>query len=327
MAAKIDKHPLASSEHESEPGKISRFLASSFFSADYEADTGTASYPTYFGGVHLGAVDVFRHEGSGIHRGYRRLHHFRTDRVDDFLISLPLRGRTRLTQMGSEVQVEADEFIISSTAKPLGAISRSDNNNTFQTYHVRVSGPLLRAQVPAIDSYCHQQIKIGSGAGTIMSSMFALAIHEGSALSASQSRSFGGMLVEAIANTTRDAPELMRLHPGSRQSSYARVREDAGHFIACNLSNPALDPLLIAAHCRVSVRYLHAAFAAASQTLGTHIRETRLEQCRAALQSPELRDRSVFEIALRWGFNDPAYFSRAYKSRFGSSPRDDRRLK
>ena len=307
------------------PDKLKDFLAANFFSADYEADD--PSSPTYFGGVQLGAVDVFRHEAAGLVRGYRRLQHFRTDHVDDFMISLPLRGRTTLLQMGSEIEVKAGGFVISPTAKPLAVTSRSEQrHSTFQTFHVRVSGPLLRARVPRIDDYCHHTIRVTPGAGEIMSSMFALAIQEGTELTASQSRNFGSMLIDAIANATRDAPELLGSRPESTPSSHARIREAAAHFIACNLSNPALNAALIAKHCAVSVRYLHAAYAAGSQTLGSHIRETRLEHCRTALQSTELRDRSVFEIALRWGFNDPAYFSRAYKSRFGKSPRDDRRL-
>ncbi|HEY0232202.1 MAG TPA: helix-turn-helix domain-containing protein, partial [Dokdonella sp.] len=35
-----------------------------------------------------------------------------------------------------------------------------------------------------------------------------------------------------------------------------------------------------------------------------------------------LRQRdSIFEIAWRWGFSDPAHFSRAFKTLFGCSPR------
>ena len=309
-----------------EASKVKSFLTSDFFTADYEVVAGDASELAYVGGVHLGAVDVFRHEASGVHRGHRRLQHYRQDHVDDFLISVPIRGRTTLIQAGSSVAIEAGSFIISATAKPITFTSESGNSrSTFQTYHVRVSGSLLRARVPQIDLYCHHPIKIGGGTGEIMTSMFALAIKEGAALTPAQARSFGDMLIDAIANTTRDAPELASFHPDSRQTAYVRIRDEAGHFIDCNLSNPVLDPALVAKHCGISVRHLHAAFAAASQTLSSLIKENRLEGCRVALHSAELRDRSIFEIAMRWGFNDPAYFSRAYKTRFGKTPRDDRR--
>lgn len=320
--------PRQKAEHQFEPGTLKTFLASNFFSADYEAVADDGSAAAYFAGVHLGSADVFRHEGSGLHRGYRRLQHFRTDHVDDFLVSLPLSGRTTMQQMGTQVEVKTGEFILSPTAIPMVVTSESENRlSKFQTYHVRVSGSLLRARAPLIDGYCHIPIKIAPGAGEIMSSMFAMAFHNGPALTERQSRVLGAMLIDAVANATCDVPELEHLQPDQRQSSYARIREKAVHFIECNMSNPALDPVLIAEHCEVSVRYLHAAFASAQRTIGTMIKEMRLEHCHIELQSPELRNRSVFEIALRWGFNDPAYFSRAYKAKFGKTPRESRGAK
>ncbi len=308
-----------------EASKVKSFLASDFFTADYEVVAGDASELAYLGGVHLGAVDVLRHEAVGVHRGHRRLQHYRQDHIDDFLISVPVRGRTTVMQAKSSIAIEAGTFIISATAKPITFTSESANSHsTFQTYHVKVSGSMLRVRVPQIDLYCHHPIKIDNGAGEIMTAMFALAIKQGAELTLTQARNFGGMVIDAIANATRDAPELVSFHPDSRQTAYARIRDEAGHFIACNLSNPALDPALVAKHCGISVRHLHAAYAATAQTLGSVIKETRLKGCRMALQSAELRERTVFEIAMRWGFSDPAYFSRAYKAMFGVSPRADR---
>src|SRR4051812_586184 len=95
-----------------EADNLKNFLASDFFTADYEAIGGRSSALAYFGGVHLGAVDVFRHEASGVHRGYRRLQHYRQDHIDDFMISVPIRGRTTLIQAGSSVEVEKGNFVI-----------------------------------------------------------------------------------------------------------------------------------------------------------------------------------------------------------------------
>lgn len=324
----IANHEFQNSGVEFEPGKFKNFLASNFFSADYETTTDISRCLPYLGGYQFGPVAVFKHEGQGIHRGYRRLHHIRADRVADFLISLPVHGRSTLLQKGTQVEVEPGNFIITSTAEPF--IKSADSGHRqggFQSYQVRVSGSVLREKVPCIDEYCHNPIKIVPGAGKIMASMLSLAMHEGPALTESQSRSFGHMLVEAIANATRDAPELLMFQPESRQSSCTRVREAAEHFIKANISNPALDPVSIAMHCKVSVRYLYAAFAECSQTPVSLIRETRLERCRAALRNPDLRNYSVFEIALRWGFSDQAHFSRAYKARFGKTPREDRCFK
>jgi transcriptional regulator GlxA family with amidase domain len=65
-------------------------------------------------------------------------------------------------------------------------------------------------------------------------------------------------------------------------------------------------------------------FAAVSTTVGTYIREQRLLQCQIALRNPSLRDKSITEISIRWGFNSVAHFSRAYKAQFGKAPSEER---
>jgi len=48
----------------------------------------------------------------------------------------------------------------------------------------------------------------------------------------------------------------------------------------------------------------------------------RLDATRRDLCDPALAARSISEIAFAWGFNDAAHFSRAFRARFGRSPRE-----
>ena len=48
----------------------------------------------------------------------------------------------------------------------------------------------------------------------------------------------------------------------------------------------------------------------------------RIERATALLRDTDM---AVTEIALRWGFNDSAHFSRVFKAHFGVSPRTVRR--
>ncbi|HEY1879121.1 MAG TPA: helix-turn-helix transcriptional regulator [Caulobacteraceae bacterium] len=72
-------------------------------------------------------------------------------------------------------------------------------------------------------------------------------------------------------------------------------------------------------------RTLQKLLAAAGQTFASYVRDRRLERCRADLASPLAAGQSIGEIAFRWGFSDPAYFSRAFRNAYGASPRDFRR--
>jgi transcriptional regulator GlxA family with amidase domain len=147
---------------------------------------------------------------------------------------------------------------------------------------------------------------------------------EGGALSEAQGRMFGPILLNTIAAATLDAPELTGNNKPPRQQAHERIRLKALEFIECSLSNPRLDTVMIAEHCRVSVRHLHASFKAASIAVGALIREMRLQHCRMELINPVLHDQSIIRIAMKWGFASSGSFTRAYQRRFGMAPSESR---
>ena len=89
-----------------------------------------------------------------------------------------------------------------------------------------------------------------------------------------------------------------------------------------DLRDPALSPSRIAARLRMSPRYLRAIFAASNETVSAYILRRRLEECARELADPARARASITEIAFGWGFNDAAHFSRAFRGRFGCSPRE-----
>jgi AraC-like DNA-binding protein len=97
-------------------------------------------------------------------------------------------------------------------------------------------------------------------------------------------------------------------------------------FIEEHLADPDLSPAMIAQKHHISPRYLQLIFSEQGTTVGTWIRSRRLAKCRAELANLS-KDRSVTEIAMDWGFNDVAYFSRSFSSAYGISPREFRRTR
>ena len=90
-------------------------------------------------------------------------------------------------------------------------------------------------------------------------------------------------------------------------------------FIEKQLADPHLSPVTIAQKHHISLRYLHLIFSEQGTTVGTWIRSRRLAKCRAELANLR-NDRNVTEIAMNWGFNDVAHFSRSFSSAYGVSP-------
>jgi len=75
----------------------------------------------------------------------------------------------------------------------------------------------------------------------------------------------------------------------------------------------------------ISARYLQRLFDNAGDTFGHYLRRRRLERCRLDLINPALSPKSITEISYRWGFNDSAHFSRAFRDEYGLSPREFRK--
>lgn len=279
-----------------------------------------------FDSVRFSDVNVINDRGIGQRTGIRKPCHVRANYSDDFLLCLPHRAEVWLEQCGVRSHFGAGSFALLSTARPFSAaIAAEQPHVPFAHTIVRVPGPRLRSRLARIDDYCGLPLTIRPGVGRIMVSLFDLALTEGAFLAEDDARRFGETLLESIASAARGAPEFAapaRSLPSAKQ----RLRERASHFMLSRLSDPNLDAEVVARHCDVSIRYLRDAFADASGTVGAFIREARLRECRAALRDPRLDSRSVIEIAMMWGFNDAAYFSRTYRRQFGITPSDERRL-
>ncbi|MFI1968521.1 helix-turn-helix domain-containing protein [Streptomyces cinnamoneus] len=112
------------------------------------------------------------------------------------------------------------------------------------------------------------------------------------------------------------------LAPESRQS-VLRLRVKA--FIRENLGSPGLTPRAIADAHGISVRHLHQLFREEDRSVSAPVRSSRLERCLADLGEPGLAHLPVAAVGARWGFTDPAAFSRAFKAAYGSPPGDCRR--
>ena len=281
---------------------------------------------TRFARVNLRGIDVIRDEGLGWRTGIRKPSHIRTQHSDDFLICLPHHAEVTLAQSGRQSCFTSGSFSLLSTAQPFSALIAAPNPQAvFSHTIVRVPGSRLRSRVARIDDCCGTPLAIRPGVGRIMSSLFDLALAEGGMLSDDEAHHFSEALLDTIADAALAAPELVTARQKALPSARERLRKHAQQFILSHLSDPDLDANDIARHCGVSVRYLRTAFADMHCSLGAFVREARLLECRNALMNPQLADRSVMDIAMSWGFNDAAWFSRAYRRQFNVSPSEDRR--
>lgn len=91
-------------------------------------------------------------------------------------------------------------------------------------------------------------------------------------------------------------------------------------YILDHLDDRRLTPDQVAAAHHISTRYLHRLFQGQELTVAAWIKAQRLERCRRDLTDPALRHLPVHSIGARWGFAQPADFSRAFRAAYGITP-------
>ena len=94
----------------------------------------------------------------------------------------------------------------------------------------------------------------------------------------------------------------------------------ARRYVDGHLTDPGLSAARAAAALRISERTLYALFETSGTTFAAHVRQRRLEECRAALLANP--SRPVMDIAFAWGFGSMPSFYRAFHAAFGVSPSD-----
>ena len=91
-------------------------------------------------------------------------------------------------------------------------------------------------------------------------------------------------------------------------------------YIDQRLNDPSLDPAAVAAAHHMSVRYLQKLFQAQGTTVSAWIRRRRLGRCLRDLRDERLRAIPAAAIGARFGYTDPANFTRAFRREFGRPP-------
>lgn len=91
-----------------------------------------------------------------------------------------------------------------------------------------------------------------------------------------------------------------------------------------HLTDPALSIDAVALRQAISPRYIQQLFAREGLTFSDHVRERRLDLVMSRLRGQADLDETISDIAFEAGFGDLSSFNRAFRKRFGASPKDVR---
>lgn len=218
-------------------------------------------------------------------------------------LELMTRGRARIEQGGGTAELGPADLVLVDPARPVRFASTA-------TRHVSLLVPRLDLRLHPRDAERLTGVRIRGdrGPGALVSS-----------LARDLGRSLGGFRAVDAARSAAAVTELIAVALGAqlgdaRPAPDEALRDRIRGYIRVRLPERDLGPARIAAAHHISVRRLHKLFQDQPLTVSALIRTSRLDRCRAELARG---DRTVAAVARRWGFADPAHFSRLFKTTYG----------
>ncbi|HEY9274231.1 helix-turn-helix domain-containing protein [Achromobacter sp.] len=241
----------------------------------------------------------------------RRLTDIERDRKGDYLLALHVDGNVRMKQLDRELCLGPGDFAIFDSALP---------------YRIEVDSPARRVVMRfprnefsrrglASDAVCGRTYSGERGTSAIASRLLGMLAGEPADLVSAAGHSLASTLLDLIAEADNEDGTSALVRP-AHDHILRRIRT----IVLTHLSNPELSVARVAELAGISLRYLHQVFSVTGTTVHKWIEAERLERAWCALRSQHQRQRSIQEIALDCGFNDPGHFSRRFAKRYGQTP-------
>lgn len=251
-------------------------------------------------------------------RVFRTPARIRRAREDFVLVAVGLAGSGGVVQDGREALIEPGQFALYDTTRPYELQFDGD----FSQMVIQLPRAELLRRVGDTERLTATTFAGGDAAARPLERLTAeflrgIARTAGTVGDEVAAR-LSGQAIDLLAATLSD-----RLTAGARATTTHRAallyRLKA--YIEAHLAEAELGIGQVAAGLGLSPRYVNDLLADERTSFRRYLLARRLDQCRRSLAAPAQAHLQIGEIAFLWGFNDLAHFSRAFKERFGLSPR------
>jgi AraC-like DNA-binding protein len=294
-------------------------LSHTFVPLEVSAPGGDADFRGRLRGCELGSLRFIEVQAEA-HTARRTARLVRTAPAGCYKIGLQLRGSSVLIQDGREATLTPGDFTLYDTDRPY-TLAFSDPHRMLVLVFPRDMLGLPQARLAGLTA-----TRLPGEAGGMATLIGPFLAQVASVLDADTCAPWAGV---RLAGNVLDLlgtvlTERLDCAPPAPDAAHRALMLQITAFIEAHLSEADLSPAQIAAAHHVSLRQLHKMFHADGGTVAGWIRQRRLEHCAHDLRDPRWTARPVAAVGARWGYPDPAHFSRLFKASFGLSPRDYR---
>jgi AraC-like DNA-binding protein len=290
----------------------------SLFSTPAEVDCEPPHEAESFGDVEcsrIGNLD-FTHLRSSGPRVRRMTDRISRDQEDFCLVLVQREGRGTLHQDGRVGVMKPGDFVLNDCTRPYELAFEGDRHDICM---LRLPRHLLAVHVPNVEELSAITVSGSSPAGSLLRTMVDTLCDGVSDLPPASAVSVCDAITSVVGAGLRSLPEANRRKP-SKLTAYhlARIRA----YVQEHLRDPELSIRAVADGVQLSPDHICRLFRNEPVPLSRLIWQQRLEACQRDLADPRFANLSVSDVAFSWGFKDAAHFSRSFRERFGTSPRD-----
>lgn len=251
----------------------------------------------------------------GAHRAIRSANLIRSSSHSNFFIGYMLSGEATLCQGSGRALLRAHDLAIVDSTREYAI----EVPSAFDGLWVRVPRHRIEGRLQSIADIMAQKIDGQTGVGHVASNLLLAALSEAPKLRAEEANRIANHLLDLMGLALiGPAPRpLSEAQTSYRTSTLRRVQA----FVDEHLDDENLSAAAVARAHHVSVRYLNKLFEREGTSIARWTKMRRLERCRIDLESSAAAGRKISDIAFSHGFSNVSHFNRAFKARFGCSPR------
>lgn len=225
-----------------------------------------------------------------------------------------LSGRSVNSQSGAEAVLETGDFTLCDASRPY-SVRFTETNHMLC---IKVPMASLTQRLGDVDRLICQPMRGGDGACAMLSSFLTTLWSQ---IDLAGDRDWAETVSEVVLDLLTLAYRPLQEGPATGSSQAQRLSK-ARTIIDQRICDPELGVSAIAEALGVSPRYVQMIFAGEGSTPSAYILERRLRLAAERLRRAD--GRCITDVALAVGFNDLTHFGRAFRRRYGVTPRDYR---
>ena len=284
------------------------------FDVDWADHGGPERFDAQVTSAHLGHLLLV--ETSSVSQKFDRPEvRIRQDCIDHCLIQIYLEGGTRgLWGKRGHSAAQSGDVLFLDAAQPV-----CSQVSDFRNLTLLVPRTLLAPHLGAPERQHGRILSRDSVSGRLLGEHLRLLWQLLKTTPAAEAQLIGLGLTDLVGRYFGGCPAETALveSPGSALA----LRELIRAHIEQTLEQPDLSPERLAARFGLSRSTLFSLFKPLGGVSG-YVQNRRLLRAHAALLAPDSQRTNITAIALNLGFKHPSHFTRAFRNKFGYSPRD-----